>query len=267
MSRLATVTSASCATISDASCQQVVCSRTLSHDCAATWLIGRLAHDDAMSFRRGRLATSRSTRASGSKLSDVVQRASWTSSGESPRSPYGSHRALTCTTARHGLDHRPEISLADLHASYGDRSVQSSISRRASRQDHSSTSLGRRIDDLTFAVPPLAEQRGIAATLGALDDKIESNRSCDQRRRDLLDADLARPSTSRNRRSRTTTFGDIRRCVRTARRRRARSSYGTVDRADRRTDIRTAAARTCLDDIDEFPTRSEHPARAQTATS
>ena len=33
-----------------------------------------------------------------------------------------------------------------------------------------------RLAQLEFPVPPLAEQRGIAATLGALDDKIESNR-------------------------------------------------------------------------------------------
>ena len=37
------------------------------------------------------------------------------------------------------------------------------------------TSPGR-IEDFEFALPPQAEQRAIAATLGALDDKIESNR-------------------------------------------------------------------------------------------
>lgn len=37
------------------------------------------------------------------------------------------------------------------------------------------TSPGR-IEDFEFGLPPIAEQRAIAATLGALDDKIESNR-------------------------------------------------------------------------------------------
>lgn len=35
---------------------------------------------------------------------------------------------------------------------------------------------GGQIGDFEFALPPLAEQRAIAATLGAFDDKIESNR-------------------------------------------------------------------------------------------
>ena len=35
---------------------------------------------------------------------------------------------------------------------------------------------GRQIKDFTFALPPLAEQKAIAAVLGALDDKIELNR-------------------------------------------------------------------------------------------
>ncbi len=42
--------------------------------------------------------------------------------------------------------------------------------------------------EMQLALPQLAEQRGIAATLGALDDKIESNRRAIQIASDLLDA-------------------------------------------------------------------------------
>ena len=42
--------------------------------------------------------------------------------------------------------------------------------------------------EMVLAMPPLAEQRGIAATLGALDDKIESNRRVIELSERLLDA-------------------------------------------------------------------------------
>lgn len=45
------------------------------------------------------------------------------------------------------------------------------------------------IRDLEVPVPPLSEQRGIAATLGALDDKIESNRRAIEAIWDLLHAE------------------------------------------------------------------------------
>jgi len=41
---------------------------------------------------------------------------------------------------------------------------------------------------IEVALPPIEKQRGIAATLGALDDKIESNRSAIEIAGDLLDA-------------------------------------------------------------------------------
>lgn len=44
------------------------------------------------------------------------------------------------------------------------------------------------IANIPVNVPPLPEQRAIAATLGALDDKIESNRRAAELARDLLDA-------------------------------------------------------------------------------
>ena len=57
------------------------------------------------------------------------------------------------------------------------------------------TSPGR-IEDFEFAVPPIREQRSIAATLGALDDKIESNwRAIDVAER-LGDALFAASATS-----------------------------------------------------------------------
>lgn len=49
------------------------------------------------------------------------------------------------------------------------------------------TSPGR-IEDFRFDIPPLEEQSAIAATLGALDDKIESNRRAIVSISDLLDA-------------------------------------------------------------------------------
>lgn len=49
------------------------------------------------------------------------------------------------------------------------------------------TSPGR-IEDFRFDIPPLEEQRAIAATLGALDDKIESNRRAVASISELLDA-------------------------------------------------------------------------------
>ncbi|MCI1963771.1 MAG: restriction endonuclease subunit S [Ancrocorticia sp.] len=45
-----------------------------------------------------------------------------------------------------------------------------------------------RIERFEFVLPPLEEQRAIAATLGALDDKIESNRRAVASISDLLDA-------------------------------------------------------------------------------
>ena len=60
------------------------------------------------------------------------------------------------------------------------------------------TSPGR-IEDFRFDIPPLEEQRAIAATLGALDDKIESNRQLAERASAVIDASasqlLARTST------------------------------------------------------------------------
>jgi type I restriction enzyme S subunit len=60
------------------------------------------------------------------------------------------------------------------------------------------TSPGR-IEDFRFDLPPIDEQRAIAATLGALDDKIESNRRAAERATELIDAAaselLARTST------------------------------------------------------------------------
>ncbi|MCB8045099.1 restriction endonuclease subunit S [Microbacterium oxydans] len=46
----------------------------------------------------------------------------------------------------------------------------------------------RTIKDLEYSFPALDEQRAIAATLGALDDKIESNRRATASISDLLDA-------------------------------------------------------------------------------
>lgn len=51
------------------------------------------------------------------------------------------------------------------------------------------TSPGR-IEKFEFDLPPLAEQRAIAATLGALDDKIESNRTLRQLLIDLSEAEF-----------------------------------------------------------------------------
>ncbi len=53
------------------------------------------------------------------------------------------------------------------------------------------TSPGR-IEDFEFALPPLAEQQAIAATLGALDDKIESNKCAIDREFSLAQCMLSR---------------------------------------------------------------------------
>lgn len=46
----------------------------------------------------------------------------------------------------------------------------------------------QQMGEFQFRLPPIEKQRGIAATLGALDDKIESNRSAIEIAGDLLDA-------------------------------------------------------------------------------
>lgn len=59
-------------------------------------------------------------------------------------------------------------------------SFNSGGSRRAITKAH--------IESFRLPLPPLAEQRGIAATLGALDDKIESNRLAQRITSSLVDA-------------------------------------------------------------------------------
>lgn len=50
--------------------------------------------------------------------------------------------------------------------------------------------------EMVLALPPLGEQRGIAATLGVLDDKIESNRKASEFAAQLLDALAAQTTTA-----------------------------------------------------------------------
>ncbi len=90
----------------------------------------------------------------------------------------------------------PADGIDPLFLAYAIRSQSPEILDLVDEAGHGTGRLNmEQLQSQTFGLPPLDEQRGIAATLGALDDKIESNRRLVAHALDLALAEVSRLTT------------------------------------------------------------------------
>ncbi len=101
--------------------------------------------------------------------------------------PAGGHRRYVISQSQMRLRPNPEVAMSEfLYYVFRSKEMLAAIDARAIVTGVPHINLGI-LGELPIGLPPLAEQRAIAGVLGALDDKIESNRRLWSLALELLD--------------------------------------------------------------------------------